>query len=528
MPGNDAANNTGTVAPPPTWPQPGLFPEGVQDWPAHAPGLNAWTSGGPTTINLTWDSLLETAKHVDAAGAVFAEMRSQLMGVSGDLLSTVTALHWRIPGFGARLASALSMTASGAEILQRAAWGVQQAHDAYRSAESAVQQIMTLAMRLAYWEYLPQQLLTSSGDQGFIHDLTVTSGLGGAYGLAVGALTRFPIVSLMLSTLQSIDGNIGLSAIMMGRSQLLTYSTSDTPYTYSSEASAADHHATVNKAREPGDIVLTTIDGQDGAVTVVDLPQLQTELIDDMDWKRMTSPLTIVDAFSHDSAHMQQAVEDVLETAEIPEGSDVVLTGVGIGGVHAVNMAANKEFTSRYTIRGVHTIGTPGVDKRIDTSIPTVHHQDIFDPVVLVTGTTHQESSARMTVNYSNIDADKSVELGTGSAHELESNLDAMRQIIDDPDAHRWLSEEDVELLSTIDSLFEGDAKMQIFHADWMMQGDPDYKFPQEVESLDELQEIGQRLHDTYEELAEHTPQLGTEMGRQLEENVDGSRRRGR
>ncbi|WP_340581652.1 hypothetical protein, partial [Klebsiella pneumoniae] len=65
-------------------------------------------------------------------------------------------------------------------------------------------------------------------------------------------------------------------------------------------------------------------------------------------------------------------------------------------------------------------------------------------------------------------------------------------------------------------------------HADWMMQGDPDYKFPQEVESLDELQEIGQRLHDTYEELAEHTPQLGTEMGRQLEENVDGSRRRGR
>lgn len=73
----------------------------------------------------------------------------------------------------------------------------------------------------------------------------------------------------------------------------------------------------------------------------------------------------------------QAAVVKALEAEHVTRQDDIVLNGYSQGGINAVALAANKEFTAAYTVRAVNTAGSP-VGRflgRVDASVLALENQ---------------------------------------------------------------------------------------------------------------------------------------------------------
>lgn len=87
------------------------------------------------------------------------------------------------------------------------------------------------------------------------------------------------------------------------------------------------------------------------------------------------------------SPAMMQAVDRALAEAGADGESDVVLSGFSQGGMQAMALASNREFTGKYRVRAVATTGTPtNTYEGVDPDIKLLHLRDVNDPVPRSTG----------------------------------------------------------------------------------------------------------------------------------------------
>lgn len=80
----------------------------------------------------------------------------------------------------------------------------------------------------------------------------------------------------------------------------------------------------------------------------------------------------------------QAAVVRALEAEHVTRKDDIVLNGYSQGGINAVALAANKDFTATYTVRAVNTAGSP-VGRflgRVDASVLTLENQRDLVPAL--------------------------------------------------------------------------------------------------------------------------------------------------
>ncbi|MDQ0710326.1 hypothetical protein QFZ52_002978 [Arthrobacter woluwensis] len=80
----------------------------------------------------------------------------------------------------------------------------------------------------------------------------------------------------------------------------------------------------------------------------------------------------------------QAAVVKALEAEHVTRKDDIVLNGYSQGGINAVALAANKDFTATYTVRAVNTAGSP-VGRflgRVDASVLALENQRDMVPAL--------------------------------------------------------------------------------------------------------------------------------------------------
>lgn len=80
----------------------------------------------------------------------------------------------------------------------------------------------------------------------------------------------------------------------------------------------------------------------------------------------------------------QAAVVKALEAEKVTRRDDVVLNGYSQGGINAVALAADKEFTARYSVRAVTTAGSPVARflGRVDASVLALENQQDVVPAL--------------------------------------------------------------------------------------------------------------------------------------------------
>lgn len=482
-------------------------PISPQVWEQHqprSPDFTVRTAGGPTQINLFWESLLEASAHIDAATTVFTDVRYELTEVLGSFGSTMGHLHWRIPAFQAQFAALLAGTAGAEQLLAQAGNGAEQAHQAYRDAETTVQTWFALLLRVSEHELVIEHLLSPNGDNSFAYDWMVTTGVISA-GLGLSVLrARFPVVATIVSTVAAMEKHAGLTPALMGRNEQVLDPSPVTEFSHSATGSFSEHLENMADVSDHGDIAVSTIDnGVDEPVYAVYIPGID---VDGVETDQGRSPMSLVDALGNDSQHMVTVVEDALEAAGAPEGATVLPIGFSMGGSHVLNLASSPSFNQKYRVPAAATVGSPGQNKRVETDVKLTHFEDGRDPVPHALGERHQESTDRLSVIYDFQNPDSEVNSVLGSAHSLQHNVDAIRTVEDSPS--QWLTPEEVEHLDVLREHLDGEVRTTVFSTGWRSQDDPDHVLPWEAESLEDLDYIPEALTDGAQE--------ARRLGRQL------------
>lgn len=449
----------GTPLSPQTW-----GPDG-----ARRSGFDVRTAGGPTQINLFWDSLLEAAAHVEAAAAEFAEIRQNLVGVAAELSSTAGHLHWRIPGFRTDCGALLVGTAGTEALLDQAGGGAEAAHQAYRDLETAVQSWFTLLLRVSESGLVVEHLVSPQGDKSFVFDWAVTTGVVGS-----GVALDFPAASVVVSTLRAMEQDAGLTPELMTGNEQVLNTTPVTEFSHTADGTLGGHLQHMAEVSDHGDIAVSHIQ-QEGAdpVYALYLPGVD---IDGTETEHGRSPLSLVDAFGNDSEHMSAAVEEALQEAGVPEGATVVPIGHSMGGGHVLNLVSSTSWTEKYRVPAAATIGSPGQNKRVETDVKITHFEDERDPIAHVLGQRHQESADRLTVIYDHQNPQSQVSSAAGSAHSLQHNIGAISTM--EKSSSQWLSTEETAHLDVLRGYLVGNVRTAVFSTRWQPRTDSDPRAP--------------------------------------------------
>lgn len=442
-----------------------LSAEAWQPSAPDGPAFNVRTAGGPTQINLFWESLLEAAEHVDAASAVFAEIRQDLVGVASELGSHSGHLHWQILGFQTQFGALLAGTAGTEELLTQASDGAEAAHQAYHELETSVQSWFTLLLRVSEYGLVLEHLVTAEGDKSFAFDWMVTTGV-----VTGGLALDFPPASAVVNALTTMEKQAGLTPELMAENEHVLDSTPTAEFSHSGDGTLSNHLQHMAEVSEHGDIAVSRIE-KDNAETVyaLYLPGLD---VDGMNAEHGRSPLSLVDAFGNDSEQMSAVVEEALEAANVPEGATVLPIGHSMGGGHVLNLVSSTSWTEKYTVPAAATIGSPGQNKRVETEVKLTHFEDERDPVAHVLGERHQESADRLSVIYDHQNPQSEVSSVAGSAHSLQHNIDAISTMEDS--AADWLSADETAHLDVLRGHLAGRFSTTVFSTRWQPRSGTD------------------------------------------------------
>ncbi|GAA4841459.1 hypothetical protein [Garicola koreensis] len=421
-------------------------------------GFSVRTAGGPTNINLFWDSLLEAAERVEAAAAVFTEIRQDLVTVAGELGSTPGHLHWRSLGFQTQFGTMLTRTAGTEVLLDQASTGAEAAHQAYRDVETTVQSWFTLLLRVSDYGLVVEHLLTPDGDKSLVYDWLVTTGV-----VTGGLALDTPAASALVSALTAAEEHADLSAeLLEGHEQVLDPIPAN-EFFHVGDGTLGNHLQNMAEVSDHGDIAVSSIEKQSGETSyVLYLPGVD---IDGLNTDHGRSPMSLADAFGNDSQHMSAAVEDALQTAGVPEGATVLPIGHSMGGGHVLNLVNNTSWTEKYTVPAAATIGSPGQNKRVETDVKLTHFEDERDPIPHALGQRHQESADRLSVIYDHQNPQSEVGSVAGSAHSLQHNTDAISTLEDH--ASDALSAEETAHLDVLRGHLAGNVRTMMFTTRW-------------------------------------------------------------
>lgn len=428
------------------------------------------SAGGPTQINLSWDSLLEASAHIDAAAEVFSEIGRELGAVLAGFFPTMGHLHWRVPSFQARFGALLAGVAGVEHLLVQAGQGARGAHGAYREAESTIQSWMTLLLRASEHELVAQHALSTNGDKSYAFDWLMTTGaLAGGAGLGLVGM-RFPMAATVLSTLAALEKEVGMTPALMNANRQVLDPEPVTEFSHSADGSLGTYLESMTEVSAMGDVAVSAIDDGSGEQTyALYIPGLD---IDGLESEQGRSPLSLVDALGNESEHMMTVIDGALTAAGVPEGATVVPIGFSMGGIHALNLANNPSLTKKYNIPSAATIGSPAQNKPVTTDVKLTHFADGRDPVPHVLGEQHQAATQRVSIVYDFQNPESEVTTVAGSAHTLEHNIDAIHRVEKDPE--QWLTPDQTSQVRALSQPLNGDVRTVVFSAKWRDQSSPE------------------------------------------------------
>lgn len=445
------------------------------------------TFGGPTWINFEWQSLIDAFQHIQAAADLYTDMRTELTGIYGEFdASLIGHLHWRIPGFHVRVGALIGGIRAKEFLLQQSVSGVESAHQGYRGAEARILRIWQMLLRGGELDSVVENFIHPQGDRSYAYDWMVTMGvLGGGEAINL-FFSKYPQIATIASTVAAIENDFGFTGdLMRSNHQVIDPDPAHT-FTHDADGSLSGYFDHMTEAADHGDISVSKATSEfHDPVYMVHLPGVE---FDGVNLEHGRSPASVIDAFTNDSEHMTQAVSDAMEAAEVPEGAIVHLTGFSMGGMHAANIAKNKDFGSKYNIRTVTTIGSPLKNEQIETGTKVTHFEDARDPVVHLTGDRPQLSSDRILIELNHQDPENPVQNISGSAHDWEHNIEGIRQM--EEHEEDWLDIQEVNHLDEFRIFYQGEVETYVFDSSWETNpGAGDDKTLEDFSSLDHLQE---------------------------------------
>lgn len=464
------------------------------------PPFGVRTAGGPTRINVEWESLRDSTVHIQQAGRTFAQLRRDIIAVYEEFAGSGFAhLHWKVPAWHAGLGRMVVSTAATEQGLQHGHTGIERAHQAYRDMETSVHQWFHLGARTAEAPIVVDHLAHTEGDRSYAYDwLATTLVAGGHQGLDL-LLKKYPTLEVLLSTAMAVEKNAGLMPTLMGRYEQLTDPEVAHTDAYHSDGTLAGYYTHVGQAADHGDIAVSVIERAHlEPAYAVHLPGLDA---DGFSLEHGRSPLSLIDGLTNESAHMTGAVEDALAGVGADEGAEVFMTGFSLGGLHATNMAKNRDFLNRFNLRTVTTIGSPVRGGPTEPGVRVTHFEDARDPVPHITGERPELSSDRMVIEYRHQNPDSSVESVAGSAHTWEHNVDAI-QLLEDNETE-WLDARERHHIDEFRAqlMFAGEIETFVFDSSWQAMETPEHLTLWEAESPADLDYLRDALEDGAREL---------------------------
>ena len=485
------------------WRPPGYAehrPETTADGGVSVPGFTMRTSGGPTRINLEWDSLQDATVHIQDAAERFTELRGDLAAVYGAFSGSGWAhLHHRIPGFHLRLGTLFGSTAATEQTLQHASSAVAMAHQSYRSMESDVHGYFELAVKIAEAELALEHLMHSEGDNSYAYNWFAATGVGAGGAGFEALLKKFPKAAVIVRTLAAVERNAGVSPALMGRYEQVIEGQSTHQFGHRADGSLSGYLGQMGQVDEHGDIAVSVIDrGEAGPAYAVHLPDVD---LDGITLDNGRSPMSLVDGLTNGSARMASAVEQALAEVGAPEGAEVFMTGFSMGGLHATNMAKDRDFQEKFSLRTVTTIASPVTSGATERGVKVTHFEDARDPVPRINGERPELSTDRMVIEYRHHNPERPVENLTGSAHDWEHNVEAIElfeaQEAQQPDER---TKQHVDEFRA--QLFPGgEIETYVFTSSWQPAEVSEHTLPWEAESLEDLDYLQNTLEDGIREM---------------------------
>lgn len=451
--------------------------------------------GGQTRINLVFETLLEAAGHLSTVSSACQDYQALMRGTIQRMQDEGAWIPFspHIPPLQAGLFAQAAAAPRFESAVERLISGIYQAHDAYWDMEAVAKTLFDLKLIAGSSMLDTQKALRDGVEVSEVTDAALAS-LSGVLSAATRAANTVPILGEAMSGVVIYERNIGWTA-----EQMAIYEQQvnlDPKAEYSGEFDGSyhqflDHYSQVS---DFGDIAVTRIEDRGQYRYAVHLPGFNFNPDDASEGRGQRS---LIDSVINDSHQIEPLIEQTLEAAGVPEGSEIYLSGYSMGGLHAINLASEDGAVGNYPVAGVTTIGAPGANRRIDHEIPTVHFQDLYDPVPNLMTQRHPESTTRLTISYQHSSPDIESTTITGSAHTYQHNIDAVERLEQNPP--EALGEAETAVMDNIRHHYQGTAQTQVYSTDWLER--------EEVEmGWDNVMNMSEELH---QEFRFRTPSLG-------------------
>lgn len=180
--------------------------------------------------------------------------------------------------------------------------------------------------------------------------------------------------------------------------------------------------------RGSGYIEVIEVDNGGGKAYVVVVPGTQVH-----DEDEGTNPFDlagIVDGLGSNSRQVNAAVLQALREAGAEPGADVVAVGYSQGGIHAMNLAADKEFLKEYDMKYVLTAGSPISRITPPPDVSTLHLEHRTDWVPGSDGLDNRDARNQVTVTVNNdLYVRGGEDTGLGPGHRLTGYEEAARLV---------------------------------------------------------------------------------------------------
>ncbi|GAA1818327.1 hypothetical protein [Nesterenkonia flava] len=459
------------------------------------------TYGGPSRITLSWDALLQAQGHLRQAGTV---LQSQLTSVRRSIAATagvsVPPLDWRVPGFLARLGALLPTLTLMDQGLQSIITAVDRSDQAYRNAETTLHRWILILQRHSEFGTVMEHVAHPEGDKSLAYDSTATW-VTLVVPETIKLSTLHPRARAVVESLELLARNEPFTRIELDRHTQVLETVPEHTFNHAGTSSYSGFLEQMQQVPQQGDLAVTRTTSEHGeAYYIVHIAGLDLDGVNPETGRGYRS---LADAVTNDSEHMHRMVEQALEAAGAQEGDTIALSGYSMGGLHAMNLAANSQLRSRYTVTALNTVAAPATNRRIPSETTSTHYFDGRDPVPQTLGEFHTLAPERMVVHYEHHDREATVQSVFGSAHAYTHNLDAISRLESEPEA--FTSQENAHL-SEFNDLYAGEAETWVFSTEWEANESPQILMPREWQSMQDAIPLIDLVRDVAEDFEDSGP----------------------
>ncbi|MFD1212197.1 hypothetical protein ACFQ36_09100 [Arthrobacter sp. GCM10027362] len=404
-------------------------------------------SGGLGGAAFQWEELEDAAARLEAIADRVEQIRGEAAEVERELLEGRLA---PVPGwFAVRMAvlGAWSAMAQGARQIRELSDSVRQALRVYAAAEQAVRSGLDAVDRSTSWLTVPLGALgnegrpTRDGAGRVLNNapeaLAVLLGLPPAFAAMVlrdarhGRVGSLPVPGRLAPVLVAAANSAGLlrtAPITVAQAGPAgAVSVAPTPAGLLARAAAAEQagpgHIEVVEVRKDGRnswvVALPGTQGSGG-------PAATANPFDETG---------IAEALAADSRFVAEAVSRALAEAGAAPGEPVILAGYSQGGIHAMNLARNREFLSRHHVQYVLTAGSPVGDRRAAPGVKSLHLEHRQDWVAGADGVPNPDGRDQVTVTLTGrVETPAGGAAGLGPGHNFGNYMSAARALELSPD----------------------------------------------------------------------------------------------